>query len=120
MTPSESILGVPGAHLRLDTGSPLTGLFPRCAPPAAVPGMVHSCTTPAGGFNVPRTRGFVSGRRRTTHLEVERLESREVLSGTGPSTPLNDLGTGFYNGQEGGLYPNGTDVRPASMEAAAE
>jgi hypothetical protein len=26
----------------------------------------------------------------------------------------------LYNGQEGGLYPNGTDVRPASMEAAAE
>jgi hypothetical protein len=33
---------------------------------------------------------------------------------------LNDLGTGLYNGQEGGLYPNGTDQRPPSLETAAE
>jgi PKD repeat protein len=36
------------------------------------------------------------------------------------STPLNDLGTGSYNGQEGGLYPNGTDQRPAAVETLAE
>jgi PKD repeat protein len=35
-------------------------------------------------------------------------------------TPLNDLGTGTYNGDQGGLYSNGTDVRPAGMEASAE
>lgn len=34
------------------------------------------------------------------------------------SIPINDLGTGLYNGFEGGLYPGGTNVRPAAHEAA--
>jgi PKD repeat protein len=37
-----------------------------------------------------------------------------------PTVPLNDLGTGTYQGQEGGLYSNGTDVRSASLEATAD
>jgi hypothetical protein len=32
--------------------------------------------------------------------------------------PLTDLGTGRYQGFEGGLYPGGSNVRPASHEAA--
>lgn len=32
--------------------------------------------------------------------------------------PLNDLGTGFYIGQQGGLYPNGSNTRPAAHEEA--
>jgi hypothetical protein len=32
--------------------------------------------------------------------------------------PLTDLGTGKYQGFEGGLYPDGTNTRPASHEAA--
>jgi hypothetical protein len=31
-------------------------------------------------------------------------------------TPLNDLGTGTYQGQQGGLYPGGANVRPQSHE----
>ncbi|MCI0410138.1 MAG: hypothetical protein L0191_16540 [Acidobacteria bacterium] len=30
--------------------------------------------------------------------------------------PLNDLGTGTYQGYEGGLYPGGSNVRPASHD----
>jgi hypothetical protein len=40
---------------------------------------------------------------------------------TGTTTPLvalNDLGTGTYEGSEGGLYPNGSNVRPAAFDAA--
>lgn len=33
-------------------------------------------------------------------------------------TPLNDLGPGTYNGYQGGLYPGGSNVRPAAHEAA--
>jgi hypothetical protein len=33
-------------------------------------------------------------------------------------TPLNDLGTGSYKGQVGGLYPGGSNARPASHESA--
>jgi uncharacterized protein (TIGR03437 family) len=33
-------------------------------------------------------------------------------------TPLNDLGTGMYKGFQGGLYPNGSNTRPAAHESA--
>ena len=31
--------------------------------------------------------------------------------------PVNDLGPGFYKGVQGGLYPGGSNVRPAAHEA---
>ncbi len=34
-----------------------------------------------------------------------------------PIVPLTDLGTGTYVGEEGGLYPNGSNVRPASQDS---
>jgi hypothetical protein len=34
-----------------------------------------------------------------------------------PIIPLNDLGTGTYSNEEGGLYPNGSNVRPSSFDA---
>jgi hypothetical protein len=36
---------------------------------------------------------------------------------TAPIVALNDLGTGTYQGEEGGLYPNGSNVRPASHDS---
>jgi len=33
-------------------------------------------------------------------------------------TPISDLGTRTYKGQAGGLYPNGSNTRPASHESA--
>jgi hypothetical protein len=35
-----------------------------------------------------------------------------------PLVPINDLGTGTYLGEEGGLYPNGSNVRPADHDAS--
>ena len=35
-----------------------------------------------------------------------------------PLIALTDLGTGTYLGEEGGLYPNGSNVRPADHDAA--
>jgi hypothetical protein len=34
--------------------------------------------------------------------------------------PINDLGTGFYLGFQGGLYPGGSNVRPLSQEQALD
>ena len=34
-----------------------------------------------------------------------------------PIVPLTDLGTGTYVGEEGGLYPSGSNVRPASHDS---
>ena len=42
--------------------------------------------------------------------------SFNVPNTTTPMVALNDLGTGTYQGSEGGLYPNGSNVRPASHD----
>lgn len=40
------------------------------------------------------------------------------LNNSGPPfIPVNDLGTGLYLGYEGGLYPNGSNERPAPHDA---
>ena len=40
-----------------------------------------------------------------------------AADGSGPLVPINDLGTGSYLGaEEGGLYANGSNVRPASHD----
>jgi hypothetical protein len=41
--------------------------------------------------------------------------SFDVVGTTTPITPLTDLGTGTYGGEEGGLYSGGTNVRPTSQ-----
>ena len=43
--------------------------------------------------------------------------SFNVPNTTTPIVALNDLGTGTYQGSEGGLYPNGSNVRPASHDS---
>jgi hypothetical protein len=35
-------------------------------------------------------------------------------------TPLTDLGAGAYRGEEGGLYPEGVNERPAAHERAGQ
>jgi hypothetical protein len=41
-----------------------------------------------------------------------------ITGTTTPLVPINDLGTGTYEGSEGGLYPNGSNMRPAAFDAA--
>jgi hypothetical protein len=41
-----------------------------------------------------------------------------VTGTTNPLIPINDLGTGTYEGSEAGLYPNGLNTRPAAFDAA--
>ena len=36
---------------------------------------------------------------------------------TAPLVPITDLGTGYYQGQQGGLYPGGSNLRPAGHDA---
>ena len=43
--------------------------------------------------------------------------SFNVPNTSNPIVALNDLGTGTYQGSEGGLYPNGSNVRPAPHDA---
>jgi hypothetical protein len=43
--------------------------------------------------------------------------SFDVVGTSTPITPLTDLGTGTYGGEEGGLYPSGSNVRPSSQDS---
>jgi hypothetical protein len=43
--------------------------------------------------------------------------SFDVPNTTTPIVPLTDLATGIYQGEEGGLYPNGSNVRPPSHDS---
>ncbi len=43
--------------------------------------------------------------------------SFDVPKTTTPIVPITDLATGSYQGEEGGLYPNGSNVRPASHDS---
>jgi hypothetical protein len=45
--------------------------------------------------------------------------ARPVSAQTTGLVPLNDLGTGFYHGFQGGLYPGGANTPPAGHLAAA-
>ncbi len=41
-----------------------------------------------------------------------------AADGSGPLVPINDLGTGYYlNSEEGGLYANGSNVRPSQHDS---
>ena len=43
--------------------------------------------------------------------------SYNVPGTTTPIVPITDLGTGTYQGEEGGLYPNGSNIRPPSHDS---
>ena len=43
--------------------------------------------------------------------------SFDVPGTSTPITPLTDLATGTYGGEEGGLYPSGSNVRPTSQDS---
>lgn len=42
--------------------------------------------------------------------------SFDISNTTTPIVPITDLATGSYLGEEGGLYPNGSNVRPAAHD----
>jgi hypothetical protein len=41
-----------------------------------------------------------------------------IAGSKNPIIALNDLGTGMYLGSQGGLYPNGSNIMPASQDSA--
>jgi len=41
----------------------------------------------------------------------------DIANTANPLVPLTDLGTGTYLGEEGGLYPDGSNVRPSAQDA---
>jgi hypothetical protein len=51
---------------------------------------------------------------------ADRLDAADCASSSTGDIPINDLGTGTYQGSQGGLYPGGSNLRPASHEHALD
>ncbi len=65
-------------------------------------------------FNV--TKLFTLTVAKTTGAVCNNI-SYNIPNTTTPIVPITDLATGIYQGEEGGLYPNGSNVRPASHDS---
>jgi len=54
------------------------------------------------------------------YLSIPLLCAQDCTNTSIGETPINDMGTGTWagNGQMGGLYPNGSNIRPASHQNA--
>ncbi len=65
-------------------------------------------------FNV--TKLFTLTVAKTTGAVCNNI-SYDVPKTTTPIVPITDLGTGIYQGEEGGLYPSGSNTRPASHDS---
>ena len=50
-------------------------------------------------------------------VSAQQIDDIDCSLDTTGKTPINDLGTGAYQGAEGGLYPNGSNVIPEDHEA---
>src|SRR5512139_4255641 len=65
--------------------------------------------------------GLVYSAYSPSGLEQTRAADDAAGQGNGMLPPLVDLGPGqSYQGQEGGLYPGGSNVRPAAHDAAGQ
>jgi putative Ig domain-containing protein/ASPM-SPD-2-Hydin domain-containing protein len=62
------------------------------------------------------TKAFTLGVSAATGASCNNI-SFDVPGTTTPIIPLNDLATGTYQGEEGGLYPNGSNVRPSTHDS---
>jgi hypothetical protein len=62
------------------------------------------------------TRLFTLTVGKTTGAACNNI-SYDVPNTTTPMVPLTDLATGSYQGEEGGLYPEGSNVRPPSHDS---
>lgn len=116
--------GTPPYTFSLKPGSTLpTGLTISSA--GLISGTIASTVT-AGNYT------FTAGVKDNSKTNVTKLFTLTVAKATGsacnnisynvpntstPIVPITDLATGSYQGEEGGLYPNGSNVRPPSHDS---
>jgi hypothetical protein len=108
----------------LKTGSVLpTGLTLSSA--GVISGTIASTVTPGkytftvslkDSKNHNASRALTLGISAATGANCANI-SFDVPGTTTPMTAINDLGTGTYVGEEGGLYPSGSNTRPPSHDA---
>lgn len=118
----------PGGDLSwvLDQGSTLpTGLSITSA--GTISGTVDSSVASGNYSFTARVRDAVAKKFASKSLTIPVIAATGAncssisVDVAGTSTPimaLTDLGMGTYLGAEGGLYPNGTNLRPADHDAA--
>jgi hypothetical protein len=90
-----------------------------------IPGALTSGAAPVSiGLGADSTGGF-SGLLDDVRVYGRALGDEEIrtlgsyCAGTSSGLiPIDNLGTGIYQGRQGGLYPGGSNVRPAAHDAA--
>jgi hypothetical protein len=117
--------GAPPYTWTLASGSLPSGL--TLASSGTITGsLASSVTTGSYSFTATATDSNLATSSATLTLPVYAPTGAEcnniifnAADGSGPLVPINDLGTGYYLGvEEGGLYANGSNVRPAGHDAS--
>jgi hypothetical protein len=119
--------GTPPLTWKLAAGSSLpAGLVLQ--PSGSITGILNNSVTPGNYTFSMQVRDSGSPAKTSTELmtlPVAPLTGASCSSitsyigkSTNPLVALNDLGSGNYLGSEGGLYPNGSNVRPGVHDAA--
>ncbi|MCI0489845.1 MAG: hypothetical protein L0229_24910 [Blastocatellia bacterium] len=70
------------------------------------------------GFLLAYSFALLAGVPGKDSFFLRRAEASDCSNTSTGLIPLNDLGAGFYQGAQGGLYPNGSNLRPAGHEEA--
>ena len=105
--PAEGDPFLPGSYPGSPTPTPTQSPTPTGSGPTNTP-------TPTSGAGTPTPTPLVYGTPYLTPV----AGSANCTNTSIWLTPLNDLGTGFYSGRQGGLYPGGSNVRPAAHDSA--
>lgn len=124
--PLSAALGSGQLTWRMLSGSLPTGLSLSTA--GAISGQIGSTVT-AGNYSFSAqvedaalntsTVNFTMPVAVTTGAPRCQNTSWNISGTSNPLIPWTDLGTGSYQGVEGGLYPGGSNTPPAAQEAAA-
>ncbi len=101
------------AGLTLSPSGVISGTPPSNLAPTNYPFAVNVTDAASNSF----TSSFTLPVKPQTGASCNNI-SVNISGTTTPIVPLNDLGTGTYFNNEGGLYPNGSNQRPPASEAA--
>src|SRR5258708_11472268 len=104
-----------GSSLPLGLALSSTGLLNGTVDPTVLTGNYTFTAQVTDATSAVATKLFTLNIAKATGSACNNI-SYNVPGTSTPITPLTDLATGAYGGEEGGLYPSGSNVRPTSQD----
>ena len=102
--------------LTFSSAGVFTGTVASTVPPGNYPFTVHVTDSSGPPKNVSAVVTIPVGPPSPANCNDIDID---VTGSSNPVIALNDLGTGTYQGYEGGLYPDGSNVDPAAHQSSA-